>query len=123
MDLKAFYSVDKIRSIKKIELKLSFKRIKSRSNNVDLDKLKSIGYFFAFRFTQIIDKNKSIANIHEAYINRSIKRNYSWGLKGVPIELLKFSFAESATLIINKCSNGALMNMTLSQTIDSIYFT
>ena len=93
MGLKAFYSVDKIRSLMKIELKLSFKRVKSRSNNVDLDQLKSIGYFFAIRFTQIIDKNTSIVNIHEASINRSTKQNYSWGLKGVPIELFKFSFA------------------------------
>ena len=62
----------------KKELKLSFKRVKSRSNSIDLDNIKAIRFLFATKITQIIDRNILIVNIDEVSINRSAKLNYSW---------------------------------------------
>ena len=104
------------------DLKLGFKSVKSRSNNIDLDKIKTFWFLFDIKITHIIDRNTLIVNIDEASINKSTKLNYPWGLKGMQIEVWNSSFAGSVSMIMVVCSNGAWLNMTLNQTIDSTNF-
>ena len=73
------YSVMAIRSIMKDKLKLSFKRVKSRSNSINFHKINSVRRLFSIKFSKFIDANTLVINIDEASINRNTKQNYFWG--------------------------------------------
>ena len=113
------YSVQTIRALMKNELKLSFKRVKSRSNNIDLKKINSVRNLFAIKFSKVITDDTLVINIDEVSINKDTKINYSWGLKGKDIEVWNSSFIGSVNIIAAIWSNGAWMSMILNQTIDS----
>ena len=79
----------------------TFKRVISRPNNIDLNKVQSCRKLFAIRFTQeIITTNTLIININESAINRNLKVCYSWRHKGVSIECKNISFIKSISLMI-----------------------
>ena len=79
----------------------TFKRVISRPNNIDLNKVQSCRKLFAIRFTQeIITTNTLIINIDESAINKNLKAYYSWRQKGAPIECKNISFMKSISLMM-----------------------
>ena len=101
------YSVEAIRSIMKEKLKLSFKRVKSRSNSINFDKINSMRRLFSIKFPKFIDANTLVINIDEASINRNTKNNYSWGWEE---SQTKF---EILYLLIGKFDNGCMIKWSL----------
>ena len=97
---------------------LCFKKVKSRPSNIDFNKIKFIRKLFALKFAKIVSSQVLVVNIDESSINRGIMSNYSWGLKGVPIESNYCIFSGSLSLITAICSNGAWLSFMLDETID-----
>ena len=116
------YNVDFIRKLMKSLTNLSFKKVKSRPSNIDFNKIKFIRKLFALKFAKIVSSQVLVVNIDESSINRGIMSNYSWGLKGVPIESKNCIFSGSLSLITAICSNDAWLSFMLDETIDSTKF-
>ena len=76
--LNTFYSVSFIRKIIKNEANLSFKRVKSRPNNIDLKRLSSIRNLFTIKFSKIVTENTLLISIDESSINISVKLAYQY---------------------------------------------
>ena len=70
----------------KRKLQLSFKRVKSRPANINIQKINKIRSLFAIKLTKEISTDTLLINIDEHSINRDVKTNYSWGYKGETIE-------------------------------------
>ena len=51
-----------------------------------------------------------------------MKINYSWGLKGHPLEIQNSSFTGSVSMIMAICSNWAWISFVIKETIDSTNF-
>ena len=120
--LNSTYSIGFIRVFMKNHINLSFKRVKSRPRNINLDKIFSIRNLFAIKFSKIISKETLLINIDESSINRNIKSNYSWGFKGSPIEAQNAAIEGSVSMIMGICSNGSWINLIVNKTINSNYF-
>ena len=121
-ELNTSYSANIIRSIMKNDANLSFKRVKSRPNSIDLNRINSIRNLFSIKFAKIVTEKTLIINIDESSINRNVKSVYSWGVKGLPIESQNSVFAGSVSLIMAICSNGAWISKVINETIDSENF-
>ena len=61
--LNSSYSSTIIRKLMKNELNLSYKKIKSRPNNVEFSKIQSERILFAIKFAKVINKNTLILNL------------------------------------------------------------
>lgn len=107
----------------KTEAKLSFTKIKSRPNNVNLAQINALRKFFTVKFTQIIDNQTLILNIDESSINRSTKSHYSLSFKGFPAEIKNAPFVGSASIILGICSNGPWLALITNKTMNSQNFT
>ena len=59
------YSVKYIRNLMKSQAKLTFKRVKSRSWNIDIEKISWIRSLFAIKFSKQITKETLLINIDE----------------------------------------------------------
>ena len=116
------FGVDFIRKVMKHHLRLSFKRVKPRPNSINLEKVGSIRKLFAFKFSKLISEDTLIVNIDESSINRRVSTNYTWGIKGFPIECRNSPFAGSVSLVMAICSNGAWISFFINETIDSQHF-
>ena len=103
------YSVEEIRSIMKDKLNLSFKRVKSRSNSINFDKINFGRRLFSIKFSKFIDVNTLVINIDEASINRNIKNNYSW-VERNPKRSLKFYICW-----VSKFDNGCMIKWSLDE--------
>ena len=90
LKLNSEYSVSKLRCFMKRKLQLSFKRVKSRPTNINLQKINRIRSHFAVKLSKEISTDTLLINIDESSINRDVKTNYSWGYKGETIEAKKF---------------------------------
>ena len=121
-ELNTSYSVNIIRSIMKNDANLSFKRVKSRPNSIDLNRINSIRNLFSINFAKIVTEKTLLINIDKLSINRNVKSVYSWGVKGLPIESQNSVFAGSVSLIMAICSNGAWISKVINETIDSENF-
>ena len=121
-ELNTSYSANIIRSIMKNNANLSFKRVKSRPNSIDLNRINSIRNLFSIKFAKIVTEKTLLINIDESSINRNVKSVYSWGVKGLPIESQNSVFAGSVSLIMAICSNGAWISKVINETIDSENF-
>ena len=106
-----------IRKIMKNKLNLSYKKVKPRPNNIDMNKLKWIRALFAFKFAKLLNEDTLIINIYQSSINRHIKSNRSWGLKGAEIESKNIIFANSYSLCMAILSNGSSFWLWTNQTI------
>ena len=104
------------------EANLTFKRVKSRPNSIDLKRVCSIRNLFAIKFSKVVSKDALLINIDESSINRSVKIAYSWGVNGQPIEFQNISLSGSASIIMAICSNGAWISKVINETIDSNNF-
>ena len=65
----------------------TFKSVKPRPNNIDLNKVQSYRKLFAIRFTQEITTNTLIIKIDESAINRNLEACCSWGTKGFQLNV------------------------------------
>ena len=111
--LNSTYSAGFIRVFMKNHINLSFKRVKSRPSNINLDKIFSIRNLFTIKFSRIISKVTLLINIDESSINRNIKSNCSWGFKGSPIETQNVAIERSVSMIMGIYSNGSWINLII----------
>ena len=116
------YSVAFIREFMKNELKLTYKRVKPRPNNIDFSKIRSARVLFAVKFTQAVTTETLVINIDESSINRNLKNNYSWSMRGEINEAKNSPFVGSLSLVTAICSNGWWITMLTNETIDSTKF-
>ena len=70
----------------KEKLRYSYKRIKSRPNQIIFERIKSIRSLYAIKLKQIVTSNVLIINIDDSSINKHIKHNYGWSHKGITCE-------------------------------------
>ena len=106
----------------KNELNFTYKRIKSRPKNVNLDRLYRIRTLFSINFSQIMNLSTLHINIDETSIGRHTKVNYSWGLKGYPIEAKNIFITGSVSSWMAILSNGAWISMVTDSMFDSNRF-
>ena len=106
----------------KIKLNFSYKRFKPRPNNIDLKRLEWIRRLFSIKFSQLVDSNTLIINIDESSIGRNTKQNYSWGIRGHPIETKVISIKGSISQWTALFSNGNWLSMITSKTFNSECF-
>ena len=116
------YKPNYIRNLLKIELNMSFKRVKPRPNTINLEVLKASRQLFAIKFTQLISKETLLINIDETSFNRHIKNNYSWSYKGIPFEAKNIPFVGSINCIMSIWSNGSWLWLLTNQTSNSSKF-
>ena len=116
------YTVGFIRTFMKTHMRMSFKRVKSRPNNVNLLKIGSIRRLYAVKLSKSISRKSLLINIDESSINRSVKTLYSWSFKGISNEKKNSSFSGSISWILAICSNGFWICFLINQTIDSNSF-
>ena len=103
-------------------MKLSYKRVKSRPNGVDIDRINTIRSLFSVKLAKFINSQALLINIDESSINRNVKSHYSWGFKGIPIETNNSAITDSVSTIMGICSNGSWINLIVNDTIDSTKF-
>ena len=79
----------------KIDLNMSYKRVKSRPINFNLKKINNIKSLFAVKYLKEVSTETLMINVDESSLNREIKSNYSWSIKGKSIETKNISFTGS----------------------------
>ena len=75
--LKWTYSYNDIYTTMKNHNKLSFKKVQSGPNSIDMDEIKVLRKLFAFRFTQNLNNDILNGNWDECLFTRKTKINYS----------------------------------------------
>ena len=103
-------------------MKLSYKKVKSRPNSVNWKKIKTARELFAVEFIKVIKHNTLMINIDETSFNRHMKINYSWGVKGYPVEAKNSPFSGSVSAWMATLSNGSFIAMLTNETINSHKF-
>ena len=116
--LQSNYNSNIIRHLMKTKLNLSYKRVQPRPNSICLNRIKAIRQLFIVNFLQEVSIDYLIINIDETSINRHIKTNYSWSVKGISKEVLNSPFSGSLSMISSICSNGNWMNFITNSTIN-----
>ena len=113
------FSVNFVRRFMKTNMNLMYKRVKPRPNNIDLVKLDLTRKLFAVKIAKCLSETTLIINMDQSFINRNMKSNRSWGLKGVEIELKNSIFSGSVSLWMAVLSNGSWICLLTNETIDS----
>ena len=106
----------------KSEANLSFKQVKPRPNNIDLDGIKYIRLLFWIEFLKQISPDTLIINVDESSINRHIKVNYSWSVKGIPFEAQNSPYSGSTSIWLGIWSNGSWIALLSNETLDANAF-
>ena len=65
---------------------MSYKRVKSRPIKINLKKINNIRSLFTVKYLKEVSTETLMINEDESSLNREIKSNYSWGIKGKSIE-------------------------------------
>ena len=121
--LQTSYNSALIRKLLKEELNWSFKKVKQRPIQVDLNRVRAMRQLFSVKFWQKVTADTLLINIDETSINRHIKWNYSWSIKGQQKESTNKPFSGSMSIAMSICSNGAWMAYLTNKTIDNKNFT
>ena len=79
----------------KADLDMSYESVKSRPKNINLKKISNIRSLFAVKYLKDVSTKTLMINVDESSLNREIKSNYSWGIKGKSIETKNISFTRS----------------------------
>ena len=87
-----------------------------------MDKICAVRQLFAVKFWQQIISNTLVVNIDKTSINRHIKSNFSWGIKGISNEAINSPFVGSISLKMAIWSNGGWMAYMDNETIDGNKF-
>ena len=112
---------NKIRRILKRQ-GFSFKRSSSRPLLIDYNALKLKKILFSIKVWRIINSSTVFINIDESIITKSTRANYSWGCKGLPLNLSSLSIRGSIGLITAIMSNGISVTGAKKGTIKSSSF-
>ena len=99
--------------------KLSFKKVQSGPNSIDMDKIKVLKKLFAFWFTQNLNNDILIRNWDECLFTRKFKINYLWSKIGFNTEWQNVSFIGSLAIILTIFSNGSWFLLTTQCKINS----
>ena len=120
--MQASYSFQYIKNLMKTQSKLKFKWGKSRTCNIDFEKLSLIRHLFSIIFTKQMTMDALLVNIDEWSINRNTKLKYSWRFKGVHIESQNTLFRRSISIVLTIYSNGSFISFAINETINSENF-
>ena len=120
--LQTNYKASWIRSVMKRQLNLTYKRTKPRPNSINFDKVKACRQLFALKFSQLLSNSSLVINIDETSINRHIKINYSWSLKGKQYEAKNSPFIGSINWVMTIWSNGNWFSLFMNHTSNSENF-
>ena len=104
----------------KLESNLTYKKIRSRTNSVNINKLIAVRLLFIVEFYKILAQKTLIINVDESSINRHIKSNYSWSTKGNPAEWLNSPYTRSTSIYMAVCSNGTIDSVKFSTFIEHL---
>ena len=69
-ELNTSYSANFIRGLMKSKSNLSFKRVKSRPNYIDMDRVKFIRSLFSIKFAKIVTRKALLINVDESSTNK-----------------------------------------------------
>ena len=111
-----------IRRILKEKLGLSFKRCSPRPLSINGKILKLKKILFTIKLWRTISKSTVLINVDESSITKSTKTNYSWGWKGIPLNLPIQSIKGSIGLVTAIMSNGVSVTGIRKGTIKSDSF-
>ena len=114
--------INAIRRILKERLRLSFKHCSPRPLIIDYKVLKLKKILFSVKIWRIISKSTVLINIDESTITKSTKVNFSWGRKGIPLNLSALSIRGSIGIITAIMSNGISVTGIRKGTIKSDSF-
>ena len=120
--LQTNYKASWIRSVMKRLLNLTYKRTKPRPNSINFDKVKACRQLFALKFSQLLSNSSLVINIDETSINRHIKINYSWSLKGKKYEARNSPFIGSINWVMAIWSNRNWFSLFMNHTSNSENF-
>ena len=67
-ELSTSYSANFVRNVMKNDIKLTFKRVKSRPISIDLDRIYFIRWFFSIMLSKIVSDKVLLINIDESSI-------------------------------------------------------
>ena len=108
-----------IRNFMKNHMRLTYKKVKPRPNNIDFAKLNCVRTLFSFKISKLLNEDTLIINIDQSSINRHMKTERSWGFKGVELEAKSLNFWNSTSMWMAILSNGAWFCMLTNETITS----
>ena len=117
--LKWTYSYNDIYTTMKNHNKLSFKKVQSGPNSIDIDKIKVLRKLFAFRFTQNLNNDILIGNWDECLFTRKTKINYLWRKLDLNKEWQNVLFIGSLAIILTIFSNISWFLLTTQCKINS----
>ena len=101
---------------------LTYKKIKPRPTNINISKLRIVRLLYIVEFLKSLTLKTLIINIDESFINRHIKKNYSWSIKRWPNESLNSNFSGSTSIRMAIYSNGTWTAALTNESIDSNKF-
>ena len=116
------WDVNMIRNILKKKLECSFKRWSPRPLSIDYEILKLEKILFSIKIWRAISMHTVLINVDESSISKSTKANYSWGLKGISLNLSNIKIRGSISLITAIMSNGISITGIKKGTIKSDTF-
>ena len=116
------FPLHKIRSLMKEQLGLSYKRINSRPNNINLKKLILTRILFSINISKFVANDILLVNIDETSFTKGTKTNYSWTPIGKNGELLNSKYTNSMNLVLAICSNGSWIEMLTNDTLNEERF-
>ena len=103
-------------------LNLSFKKRATRSNNVNLDRVKTLRSMYWIQFSELLQNNTLVINIDEWVISRSTKNNNYWSIKGENKVIINSPFIGSISIILIILSNGWWHLLATDSPIDYAIF-
>ena len=108
-----------IQKFMKSSMRLTYKKVKPRPNNINLCKLEMIRVLFSIKITKLLNDSTLVINMDQSSINRHMKSNRSWGLRGAEIECKNSNFSGSVSLCMAILSNGSWFWLMTDETIEA----
>ena len=102
----------------KDDCRVSYRRLSSRPKYVENSNLLQSRALFCTKFLMSLNSNTLIINVDESIINRNLKLNYSWGIKGVEKECQNEFVTKSINLILALLSNVTWIWLLWNETIN-----
>ena len=116
------YSAQFVKNFMKNELIFSYKKVNSRPKSVDFDRLNWLRTLFSIKFSQLMSQSTLLINIDETSIGRNTKVNYSWWLRGYPIEAKNIFITSSVSFWMALLSNGSWISMFIDSRFNNDKF-
>ena len=108
-----------VRKVMINDLRLRFKKWKSRPFAFNVSKIKASRKLFCAHFIDRLEPSTLIVNIDESTFSRTSKIDYSWSKAGSCTEVRNAPFSGSMSMVLAILSNGFWMGLLTPQTINS----